>query len=67
MRCKRRLCADLAVINVTDLGVVCFSNGVGQNSVSFLMSQGRFKKKERISSMKVGGNFMSAIRMGDPA
>lgn len=55
------------MINVRDMGVVYFSNGAGQNSVSFLMSQGRFKKKGRISSMKVGGKFMNAIRMDDLA
>lgn len=44
----------MMVINVTGAGTVDFSNGVRQNSVSFLRSKDS-KGKERTCSRKEGG------------
>ena len=58
------MCAYSMVINVTETGAVRSSNGLGQNSVSFLTSQRRLKRKGRISSMKVRGKLMNSVRVG---
>lgn len=49
---------------MTGMGAMHSSNGLGQTSVSFLISQGRVERKGRISSMEVRGELMNAVRLG---